>query len=89
MSEVDNNKSRLRISVADTGIGMAAADISTALEPFGQVDTGLSRTYDGTGLGLPLTKSLMELHCGSLDLESIEGTGTTATVWLPNDRLVA
>ncbi|MEX1206775.1 MAG: HAMP domain-containing sensor histidine kinase [Dongiaceae bacterium] len=78
----------LSVSVADTGIGMAAADIPRALTAFGQIDSALNRKYDGTGLGLPLVKALTELHGGLLDLESEVGVGTTATVRLPRERLV-
>jgi len=79
----------LSLSVADTGIGMAAADIPRALAAFGQVDSALNRKYEGTGLGLPLVKALTELHGGLLDLESELGVGTTATVRLPRERMIA
>jgi len=75
--------------VIDTGIGIALADIPAALSPFGQVDSALSRKFAGTGLGLPLTKSLVEMHGGSLDLQSEEGAGTTVTVRFPKERIVA
>ena len=78
----------LSVSVADTGIGMAAEDIPRALAAFGQVDSALNRKYEGTGLGLPLVKALTELHGGRLDLESEVGVGTTVTVRLPRERLV-
>ena len=74
--------------VADTGIGIALDDIPKALAPFQQVDGELSRKYEGTGLGLPLAKSLVELHGGSLDLQSRLGVGTTVTVRLPEERVV-
>ena len=74
--------------VVDTGIGIALADIPKVLSVFGQVDSALSRTHEGTGLGLPLTKSLVELHSGSLDLQSELGTGTTVTVRLPAERVL-
>ncbi len=74
--------------VADTGIGIALDDIPKALAPFQQVDGELNRKYEGTGLGLPLTKSLVELHGGSLDLQSRLGVGTTVTVRLPEERVV-
>jgi signal transduction histidine kinase len=77
----------LVITVADTGIGMAAEDIPTALERFGQVDSRLSRAYEGTGLGLPLAKQLVELHGGTLAIESVVGRGTTVTIALPAARL--
>lgn len=73
----------LIFQVQDNGIGIAAKDVPRALEPFGQVDSGLNRKYPGTGLGLPLTKSLAELHGGSMSLESALGEGTTVTLQLP------
>jgi two-component system, cell cycle sensor histidine kinase PleC len=78
----------LTIAIADTGIGIAAQDIPRALERFGQVDSSLSRKYEGTGLGLPLSKRLMELHGGRLDIESVVGSGTTVTITFPAERLV-
>jgi len=74
--------------VVDTGIGMAPQDIPKALSQFGQIDSDLNRKYEGTGLGLPLAKSLVELHGGYLDLQSAVGTGTTVTVRLPPNRIV-
>ncbi len=79
----------LAIAVADTGIGMAAKDIPKALERFGQIDSALARKYEGTGLGLPLAKHLMELHGGTLSIESTLGKGTTVTVVFPLDRVLA
>jgi len=79
----------ISISVADTGIGMAADDIPRALAPFDQIDNRLSRRYEGSGLGLPLTKSLAESHGGTLAIESKPGVGTTVTVSLPAERIVA
>jgi signal transduction histidine kinase len=77
----------LVLTIADTGIGMSADDIPKALTRFGQIDSRLSRKYDGTGLGLPLSKRLVELHGGVLEIESIVGTGTTVTVRFPSDRV--
>jgi len=74
----------VEIRVADTGIGMSEPDLAVALENFGQVDSDLARCHDGTGLGLPLTRSLVELHGGEFQLESSQGVGTTAIVWLPD-----
>jgi PAS domain S-box-containing protein len=76
-----------QISVIDTGIGIAAEDIETALRPFGQIDSRLARRYQGTGLGLPLAKAMAELHGGGLELESAPGRGTTATLRLPLERV--
>ncbi len=75
--------------ITDDGIGMAPGEIPKALARFGQVDSALSRRHEGTGLGLPLTKALVELHGGSLDLQSEVGVGTTATVRFPAARIVA
>ena len=73
----------IAISVSDTGVGMREEDIATALEPFGQIDNPQNPNAQGTGLGLPLTKQLAELHGGRLELESQPGRGTTVTILLP------
>ena len=75
--------------IVDTGIGIAPEDIPKALSRFGQVDADLNRQYEGTGLGLPLTKALVEQHGGVLDLQSQVGVGTTVTVRFPAERIVA
>jgi signal transduction histidine kinase len=75
-------------TVADTGVGMAPEDIPKALEPFGQVGDPMISSEKGTGLGLPLTKALVELHGGTITLESELGRGTTATVMLPAERVL-
>lgn len=74
--------------VEDTGIGIAADDLDKALRPFGQIDSRLARKYQGTGLGLPLARSMAELHGGRLELASVPGAGTTATLWLPPGRVL-
>ncbi len=74
--------------VADTGIGMTAEQIPLALEPFRQIDSPLSRTEEGTGLGLALVKSLTEQHDGVLDIESAPHKGTRVRVSLPASRTV-
>jgi signal transduction histidine kinase len=78
----------LRLTVSDTGIGMREQDIPRALEPFGQIDSALARRFEGTGLGLPLTKKLVELHGGTLELRSRPGDGTAAIVRFPPARSV-
>ncbi|HUN48268.1 MAG TPA: ATP-binding protein, partial [Stellaceae bacterium] len=78
----------LVIAVADNGIGIAPDDIPKALERFGQVDNSLARRYEGTGLGLPLSKRLMQLHDGELEIDSVLGQGTTITLVFPLHRLV-
>jgi PAS domain S-box-containing protein len=80
---------RMFIKVEDSGIGIAAEDIPIALAPFGQIESALSRRNQGTGLGLPLTKALVELHGGVLDLESKLGFGTTVTIVFPAERIIA
>ncbi len=77
------------LQVTDNGIGMALKDIPVALAPFGQVKNALRQRHEGSGLGLPLTKALVELHAGSLDLQSEPGAGTTATLRFPAERVVA
>ena len=79
----------LKVSVVDTGIGMTPDEINVALEQFGQIDNDLSRQHDGTGLGLPIARSLAELHGGKLEVESKKDVGTTVTLWLPMTRVVA
>lgn len=74
--------------VRDSGIGIAAEDIPRVMERFGQVDSSMSRRYEGTGLGLPLVVAMMELHGGRVELESTPGKGTTVRVIFPPDRLV-
>ncbi len=76
------------LQVSDTGIGIAPDQIVVALSPFGQVESSMARKYDGTGLGLPLTKKLTELHGGTLELESVVNRGTVVTVWLPPERVI-
>jgi two-component system cell cycle sensor histidine kinase PleC len=85
MIEVFRRGSDIAISVSDTGIGIRAEDIPKVLEPFGQVESMLSQKHKGTGLGLPLTKELAELHGGSLTMESSVDVGTTVTITLPPD----
>ena len=77
-----------RLTVEDTGIGIAKQDLEKALRPFGQIDSRLARKYQGTGLGLPLARSMAELHGGKLELDSAPGQGTTATIWLPAGRIL-
>jgi two-component system cell cycle sensor histidine kinase PleC len=77
------------ISVSDQGIGMAPEEIPIALTPFRQVNSGLQRKYEGTGLGLPIAKELVEMHGGLLTIASARGAGTTVTVLLPATRVTA
>jgi signal transduction histidine kinase len=79
----------LAIAITDTGIGMTPAGIVKALQPFGQVDSSLSRKYAGTGLGLPIAKQLIEMHGGTLTIESQASIGTTVTILVPDERVVS
>jgi signal transduction histidine kinase len=78
----------LSITVTDTGIGIAEEDLGRVLEAFEQADSSLSRKQQGTGLGLPLVRAMMELHGGSFELKSTLGVGTEAKITFPADRLV-
>jgi PAS domain S-box-containing protein len=75
------------IHIEDNGIGMSEADIATALLPFGHGSNDLNRGQDGAGLGLPLAKSLVALHGGTLEITSARHAGTTVRIILPADRV--
>ena len=77
----------LVLTVADSGVGMSAEDLEQALTPFGQAESDIARDQEGTGLGLPLSKHLVELHGGSLTIESTPGAGTTVRATFPVERL--
>ena len=72
--------------VKDTGIGIAEENMSRALAPFMQVETELDRSYEGTGLGLPIAIAMTELHGGTLTLTSEPGVGTEVVVAIPATR---
>jgi signal transduction histidine kinase len=76
------------IEVNDTGIGMAPEDIPKSFDPFVQIESTFNRKYEGTGLGLPLAKRLVELHGGTLTIERKLNAGTTVRVVFPSDRIV-
>lgn len=77
----------LCLRVRDTGIGIAETDLERVLTPFSQAESSLTRNYQGTGLGLPLTKSFVEMHGGSLELKSSHGEGTQVTLRFPAKRV--
>lgn len=79
----------LSIAVRDSGIGIAPEDLPRVLQPFVQVDSALSRTHNGTGLGLPLASAMIELHGGRLAIDSQPGRGTTVTAVFPAARIVS
>ena len=72
------------VCVRDTGLGMSSEEIAVALAPFAQVDAGRSRWREGTGLGLPIAKALVQLHGGRLEIRSARSLGTRVTVTLPS-----
>ena len=76
------------LRVSDTGIGIAAEALAKVLQPFSQADAMTSRKFGGTGLGLPISKQLVELHGGMLSITSALGGGTVATVRLPPGRIL-
>jgi signal transduction histidine kinase len=80
--------SGLVLRVSDSGIGIAASDLDRVLEPFAQADNKLSRRHEGTGLGLTLVRSMIEIHGGTLRLESEVGFGTTAILTFPSERIM-
>jgi two-component system cell cycle sensor histidine kinase PleC len=77
------------IAVADSGIGMTPLDLEQAMKPYGQVRSEIATRSAGTGLGLPLSRSLAELHGGRLEVASEKGRGTTVSVWLPRIEALA
>jgi two-component system, cell cycle sensor histidine kinase PleC len=77
----------LLVAVSDNGIGMKPEDVPVALAPFGQVNDALSRRHKGTGLGLPLAKTFVELHGGRLEIATRSGQGTSVSIILPRERL--
>jgi len=88
--EIKASKTRagaIVMSVTDTGIGMSADEIEVAMVPFGQVDSKLARSFEGTGLGLPLTNSFVALHDGKMTITSEPGVGTTVSVLIPASRV--
>ncbi|MFD2264700.1 PAS domain-containing sensor histidine kinase [Lacibacterium aquatile] len=79
----------ITLIVSDTGIGMDPEDLPIALAPFGQLDNAYSRKFEGTGLGLPLVKSMAEMHGGRLEIETAPGQGTRADIIIPVERVRA
>jgi signal transduction histidine kinase len=79
----------ITLRVEDSGIGMSPEQIPIAFEPFGQIESSFTRKHDGVGLGLPLTKRLVELHGGQIEIHSAPGKGTVASVHLPEERVCA
>jgi len=83
----DGKDGELRIFIRDTGIGIDPENIEKVFAPFVQIESAMARNYEGTGLGLPLSKNIIELHGGSIKLDSHLGEGTTVIVEFPKDRV--
>jgi signal transduction histidine kinase len=79
----EKRDSRLVVSISDTGIGMAQEDIAKLFQPFKQLDTTLTKKYEGTGLGLHLCKKFIELHGGSISVRSEQGKGSVFSFDVP------
>ncbi|MGN7438275.1 MAG: PAS domain S-box protein [Alcanivorax sp.] len=77
-----------RLSVTDTGVGMSDIEVEKALSPFGQLDNALDRSSSGAGLGLPLSKAIMNVHDGRIEILSEKSIGTTVTLVFPSQRVV-
>jgi len=75
------------VTVQDSGIGMSEQEIVQALTPFGQIENKLTATHNGTGLGLPLAKAMLELHDGRLEISSVPGSGTRIVLHFPASRI--
>jgi len=88
VSACEERTGEIRIAVSDNGIGMLPEDVPTALQPFRQLDDGMNRRYQGTGLGLPMAQRLVRLHGGELTIETGLGVGTTVSFTLPAERCV-
>jgi len=86
--KVEAKSTGIIVHVSDTGIGISEDDIARLAQPFEQIDSQHSRKHEGTGLGLALSKSLVELHGGNFSMSSVLGEGTTVTFTLPNTPLV-
>lgn len=87
ISSAINEAGDVEIRVKDSGIGMTHEEIEIALTPFAQVQSSLARQYEGTGLGLPLAHNLIEIHNGTLNIESEPGIGTEVIITLPKNRI--
>ena len=84
-----NGQGDLVISIKDTGIGIPSEHLERVLNPFEQVADQLTKENEGTGLGLPIARALIELHGGSLTLSSALAVGTTVALRLPQERVAA
>jgi signal transduction histidine kinase len=84
-ASIDGDGSSL-LTIVDEGIGMTDDELGRALQPFGQAQASTTRTYGGTGLGLPITQGLVEAHGGVMSIASAPGEGTRVSLRLPPER---
>lgn len=80
---------RVVLKITDTGVGMDVRELPRLMEPFSQADESFQRSFQGTGLGLPIAKSLMDVLGGDIEVESEIGAGTTVTLIFPAERTIA
>lgn len=85
---VDMGDGYVCISIQDTGQGMSDSELDTALRPFGQVNAGFDKQHEGTGLGLPISNELAQMHNGVLQVQSTKGVGTIVSIFLPTVQKV-
>jgi signal transduction histidine kinase len=83
-----NARHEAEVEIRDQGIGMAPEELGRALQPFGQAQSTTTKKYEGTGLGLPITRRLIELHGGRLEFETRPGQGTLVRILLPPERVI-
>ncbi|WP_419904673.1 sensor histidine kinase [Kiloniella sp.] len=89
ISKLMDEKGRFCLAVTDTGIGMDDAGVMVALTPFGMVKNAYDDNTKGTGLGLPLAKRMMEIHGGTITIESQPELGTRVTLVFPKERIIS
>jgi len=77
---------QITMAVRDNGVGISADDFEKVFSVFGQAQNIMTRTHEGSGLGLPISRRLIELHDGALELESTLGQGTIVTIVFPRQR---
>jgi signal transduction histidine kinase len=85
---IETDDGGVMVTVEDNGVGIGSGDLERVMLPFEQAQASSADNRDGVGLGLPIARSLVELHGGTLRLHSEQGAGTRAEVWLPRADLV-
>ncbi|MGI9464271.1 MAG: sensor histidine kinase, partial [Aestuariivirgaceae bacterium] len=87
-AKVEGDADGLRVAITDTGNGLTTEELEIVMRPFEQATNADKASDSGTGLGLPLSKDLAEMHDGKLEIDSVKGQGTTVVLWLPASRFV-